>query len=181
MKIEVERRGTKNYYDEFLYVVSHTKKLKINPHKKVRKLTTSLKYYGLFVLLCIILFIIFYLYSYDVIFIFLSGMLSLLLIYTIFYFSFVTKRIKLFQKQNDKKIISINEYGIEYIDDSKNIRINWEEIAIIIINKYSICFLPKDTANAFISISVDYKDLVIKGINKYKRESLITDNGNLYR
>ncbi len=181
MKIEVNKRGTKEYYDEFLYILSNIRKIKKRPQKKVHNLTIVLKAYGIFLLVSIILLIILYYKSFDIIFIFSSGMLTLLLIYTIFYLCFVTKRINHFQERKTKIVINLTKEGITFIDDTKNIKIKWSEIDIILVNKYSISFIPKDISNIFISISTEYKDLVLKGTNKYNYNSLIIDNSNLYK
>ena len=72
-----------------------------------------------------------------------------------------------------------NEEGIKYLDDQKRISVNWSNILKIIINKYSICVLPKDT-NILISIYNGYFEELLQGLKKYHKEDLIIDNRHLY-
>lgn len=74
------------------------------------------------------------------------------------------------------KIIEINENGVEYISKEKNLKVKWKDIAYVVSNKYSICFLPKQTTNILIALSVNYKQEVINGSRKYERGLLFIDN-----
>ena len=47
MKIEVKERGSKKFYDEFLYIVSNYQKIIRNPHRKNRGLLYSVIGYGI--------------------------------------------------------------------------------------------------------------------------------------
>lgn len=56
-------------------------------------------------------------------------------------------------------------------------RLNFKDIRWIILNKYSITFLPKNKGATLIAIEIKYRDQII---NNIKDKSLIVDNSNLY-
>lgn len=181
MKIEVKERGSRAFYDEFLYVASNYKKIKKNPEKRVYRLTYSLISYEFILLLCIGLITSFYLKENDILFMFLIGMLSLLFVFVLMYAIMINKRIKAFMNDKGNKIVDINETGVEFLDDEKNIKIMWDNIDCIVVNKYSICFLPKDATNILISVNTDYKDDVEQGIDECGYSSFVVDNSDKYR
>lgn len=77
--------------------------------------------------------------------------------------------------------MDINEKYIELISNEKNIKVNFDEIERIVINRYSICFLPKQITSPMVSISTDYKNEVINELEKINHKSLVTDNSELYK
>lgn len=180
MKIEVNKPGKKEYYDEFLYIASFYKKIKKNTNKKIQRLTVYLKKYICYLLLSFILFGLFYYLTKNLIYIFSIGMLFLILIYLIIYLRNTNKMLNSLMNSNGTKFIEIDETGVEYKDSEKNVKINWKNIDFILLTKYSICFIPKEEMGIFISVSKDYKDKIFEGIKKYRKEKLIIDNENLH-
>ncbi len=180
MKIEVKERGSKSYYDEFLFVVNKYRSLLKKPNVKVSKLTVFLKQYLLLILLSIIIFIASYIFTYDILFILFTGMLSILFIFSIYYLILINKRINYLMNETGSKIININKDYVEYSDEDKSYKVKWENIKYVIINKYSICFMPYLKSEILISISTDYKDKILNAIKKYQKEKILIDNSNLY-
>ena len=93
----------------------------------------------------------------------------------------VKKRLEMYLQNKGVKIVEFNENGVEYIDDDKNIRVKWEDIKHIIINKYTITIIPKTILNGFTSIDTKYKSEVIDTLKKYDKEELLVDNSSFYR
>ena len=73
------------------------------------------------------------------------GMLGLLLILYVRYYVSVEKRIKTFMSDEGSKTIEFTGEYVGYKDDSKDIRINWDDVCCILFAKYSICFIPKNS------------------------------------
>lgn len=76
----------------------------------------------------------------------------------------------------DKKLIIEDDYVEMHIGEEQ-IRLNFKDMHWIILNKYSITFLPKIEGTKLIAIEIKYKDQVT---NNIKEKSLIVDNSNLY-
>ena len=62
-----------------------------------------------------------------------------------------------------------------------SIKLPWEAIEYIIINKYSISVLPKNFSSVFIFAEINTKDEIYKSLKKYKKLDLLIDNLNQYK
>lgn len=176
MKLEISTPGPREYYDEMLYVLSYYKKIKKNPRVKVHSLT---KYLSVFIVLLIIYIAIMFIANktfHDLLFIYLAGISSILLAYYIFVLLNANKRIKEYINNTGTKIIEINDEGVRFKDDKRDFLINWSSIHSIVINNYSICFIPEDMSNIVVSISSEYANEVLKGIKEVNKEDLAYDN-----
>jgi len=107
---------------------------------------------------------------------FVIAALFLLSIFVAGYYSAIKKSIKAYLQNDLKQVINITDKGIELKQDKNSVKINWKSIAYIVINKYSICVLPKKETDIMIALSTDYKKEFLKGIKKYKKEGLVVDN-----
>ncbi|WP_407374103.1 hypothetical protein [Methanobrevibacter sp.] len=77
---------------------------------------------------------------------------------------------------SEKKLIIDDDY-VEMVIGNEITRIAISEIQYVLLNRYSICFLPKKSSLKLIAVDIDYKDSVIQAIPD---KSLIIDNSNLY-
>lgn len=176
MKIEVNKRGSREYYDEFLYIASRYRKYQQNPKIKTHRMTRFLIFY-----LCMAVFagginLLFYFKTGDSLHLMVAGMLGLLLVLYIRYYVSVEKRIKAFMDDTGSKTIELNDEYVGYKDDSKDIRISWNDLSSILIGRYSICFIPKNQTDILISISRDYEDGIRKGLQETGKEYLVIEN-----
>lgn len=178
MKISKKMENPKEFYEEFLYITLMYSKLKKHPRKKASKITTFLINTESLVLIFVVLA---YRLDSDESFLVGAGIASLLV--WVISFTIISRQIKNFVKLNDEGTegtVEINQKEIEVMDDEKTIQIKWESIEYIIVNKYSISFIPKKDTGLFCSIGIDYKDEMIKALKKYKKEDLLIDNSDLY-
>ena len=176
MKIEVNKRGSREYYDEFMYIASRYRKFQQNPNTKTYRMTRFLAVY-----LCLALFagtinLLFYFKNKESLHLMVVGMLVLLLILYARYYVSVEKRIKAFMSDEGSKTIEFTGEYVGYKDDSKDIRISWDDVSCILFARYSICFIPKNQSDILISISREYEDKVRKGLQEADKEYLITEN-----
>lgn len=176
MKIEITKKPRKEFYDEFLFVAGNYKKIKKNPNTKARLLTNDAKKLYLISMLFFILFIPAYIKYKDTIYLFIIIIFFLLSIFSIGYYSAIKKRIQLYISTEANQVLSITDKGLELKQKNQKVHINWTSIEYIVINKYSICAIPKNPTEIMLSLSNDYKDMFLKAIKKYKKENLIIDN-----
>ena len=180
MRLEIKGTSSREYYDEFLYIVFRNRKLRKSPRRKVYQFTKYILIYMICSFFAVVLFNLFYLDTNDGVFLFLTGMLTLLLFILLIYQFTYTKKINLLMENDGVRTVEFNDVGVEYIDDDKNLRIKWEDIKYIIINQYTICILPKVVIDGFTSIDIKYKDKVIETLEKYHKEKLLVDNTGFY-
>ena len=86
------------------------------------------------------------------------------------------KRIKNYINDKGIKHVNIEKEYVEYKDDNKSFKVKFKDIKCVIMNKYSICFIPNSLNNAIISMTIEYKNDIINVLKKYKREELIINN-----
>jgi len=176
MKFEVKTRGSKEFYDEMLYIVTYCKKFIKNPKKRAWQYT---KYLCLYMLISIIMcggFTALYLMNKDWYCLVMVGAFVILFFFTLVLYITIKKRIKMYLDDKSDKTIEINEKCINYSSDTMNLKMNKEDISVIIISKNSICILPKQLNKYAISISMDYLDEFLKGASENGYDEIIVNN-----
>ena len=133
------------------------------------------------VYLCMALFagalnLLFYFKNKESLHLMVAGMLVLLLILYARYYVSVEKRIKTFMSDEGSKTIEFTDEYVGYKDDSKDIRIKWDDVSCILFARYTICFIPKNLSDILISISREYEDEVLQGLREAGRDDLIVEN-----
>lgn len=178
MEIELDKNESNNYYGEVLAVMSNYLKLVKNPKKKIRGTNTEAILLTGIALVFLVIFTALYLLNQSyTLYLYVIIIFSIALILGIIYNILIHRRIsKLKNNDLEKKLIIEDEYVEMNIGDEK-FRLNFNDMHWIILNKYSITFLPKIEGATLIAIGIRYRDQVISNI---KEKSLIVDNTNLY-
>ena len=173
MKIKIKERGPKSYYDEFIYIAYFVKNYIKNPNKRVHRMTHYLMTNIVVVVLTIIFELFFYKIYKDGFMLFVIGLLTLLLLYLVIYLVMVIKRIGIYKSDNKEVTFALEKDGLLYESEELNINLKWENIKYVIVGKYSIVFIPFSLKYLITSISIEYKDKVVEGLKKYKKEDLL--------
>ena len=179
MKINIDKVGSRNYYDELLYVANNYKKFIRKPRSKAKLQSKTIYVWVCLILAIMVGFIVLYFSERKTSHLYIVGLYMLILGCALYYLGLINKRINFYLNEDVSKVIDINKDEIGYDDTKQKMSIKWSEIAYVIISKYSICFLPKEPTNVFISISKDYLDQVLKGIEESGHSDLVIDNSNL--
>ena len=169
-----KEKDNKKYYEEFMYIASSYYIFKKRPKTKVRSLINIYRFY----------IIIFFILSIVFIFIprldYLSPIFFTLFCFGIYLFVESKYRLREYLKGEDS-LIQIDEAGIANIcADKMTVKLPWKSIEYIIINKYSICVLPKNFSAILIGIEIGSKDDVYQALKKYKKLNLLVDNSSRY-
>ena len=180
MKFKCDK-GNKSYYYEFFYITSFYKRF-INNIKLRAKNLMNLYLTTLIMSIVVVVLIVINiaLDNYDYFDIVILSIFS----YFIFAYSIYILRLKrnlnIYMNDRCSNTIEINENGIKKINDRDEILIKWDNIIYVMISKYSITFLPKEMPSILLGIPIEYKDKVIKGLEKYNKKDLLLDNSGLY-
>ena len=175
MTFNNNEKGNKKYYEEIMYISSNYYIFKKRPQTKTHSL---LKVFGLYSLLFLILLIIFLFIPSMII---LSGICFVLFLVYTYLLVETNYKLKEYMKHDDSSII-IDETGIEKKEENiTSSKLYWEAIEYIIINKHSICALPKNFAHFAIFIEIGSKETVLKALEKYNKANLLIDNSNKYK
>ena len=175
MIIQNKEKGNKKYYEEIMYISSNYYIFKKRPKTKVHSLLKVFIFYTLFFLI------------FSIVFLFIPNMYIISVIcftcFLIYGYLFIETNYKLkeFLKHNNS-LIKIDESGIENTEEKQvTTKLYWEAIEYVIINKYSICILPKNFAYFAIFINITAKKQVLEALTKYNKLDLLIDNRDKYK
>ena len=178
MKIEVKEKGSKEYYDELLYIVSNNI-LQKKHNKKIKRITTHAIQLGIISLLILIPFTVLYIIEHTPMYLIVIILFTICVILSVVYYILITRKIEYIANTNQKATLEINKEGITINAGKQYNHLDYKDIDNIIINKYSICFMSSTSQSLYTRI--EYKDKVIEALTKYKQDKLIVDNTNLYK
>ena len=181
MKFEFKERESREFYDEILFIAAHYNKLINYRNKRINKLSNYMIKNIIISIILLVLVGYYYLKTKSKFEFAMIIMLVALLLYSIYYLFVIRRRINEFVNHKGKETITINGKLIEFKDENNSFKVDWDQIAFILISKYSICFIPKTRQSAMITFGVQNKDKLIKALNKYNKENLLVDNSSRYR
>lgn len=178
MEIKIDKIGSKNYYAEVLSVMSNYKKLADNPRQKIRGITSQAIILTAVSFVFLAVFTALYLQDMsNSLYFYVVVIFAAAFVLGIVYYLMINRRISQLKDVDlDKKLIIESDYVEMVIGDEKT-RLEMSEIQYVIINRYSISFLPKNADSKMIAIDRNYRDLVVKEIAD---KNLIVDNSDLY-
>ena len=180
MKLEFVEKEEKKYYDELYYISYKYSELVKKPNKRVDGMTSYLLKYDILLFLTAVLVGISNTNKDSIGFI-LLGMTILMFINYFYYIIIYNKRIKAMLNKNNNILIKINDNGIDYNDNYVERKQQWDDIKYIIVNKYTLSFIPKDIAGLIINVPKKYKKEINESLKKYNKEYLLVDNTKLYK
>ena len=173
MKIDIDNAGTKDYYDEFLFIVNNRKKICSNLNAKVYKLSYVACRYLAISFIIFLIFLFSYLKFNKVLHLCITILFLCLIILSIIYLLLIRKRINLLLNSFSKTTLTIEKEYILVQSNEQEYKLNFNEVKGIIIGNYTISFIPKDMKKKFITIRIEYKDEILKTLEKYKKDNLI--------
>lgn len=179
MKFEYDKRESKEFYEEVLFILYRYREIKRKPNKKAKSLIKDLTFYEVLGIIAIILEIISYIMYKNIMFIVFTGMVLFIFIFLLVLLINSKKHVELLMNIKGKITVEIEKNNIIYNDGTKKYEISWKEISNVIFNKYSITFLPNTLNSVIISIPIKEKDNIISLLKKYKKEELIIDRRKL--
>ena len=174
MTIVSKEKDNKKYYEEFMYIASNYYIFKKRPKTKVHSLINMYKFYVITFLILSIAFL-FIPQFYE-----LSALLCAFFAFYLYLYFESKYRLREYLKYGDS-LIKIDEEGIENICDNKmTVKLPWDAIELIIINKYTICVLPRNFSAVLIGIEIGAKDDICTALKNYKKLNLLVDNSDKY-
>ena len=158
--------------------MSNYGKLVKNPRQKIRGLHKQAMMLTGIALVFLLVFSILYamdmsytLYFYIII------IFAVALVLGIIYNILINRRISQLKNPGaDKRLVIENDH-VELSIDSEKTRLLISEIQYILINNYSIAFLPQNINSKMIAVNVAHKNEILNSINE---KNIIIDNSDLY-
>ena len=181
MEIVVNKRGPKEYYEEFLYILYEYRRFLKNPKTKANSFSKSMIFNIVLGAIGLVLMMVSYVVFKDTIFMIFIIALVFVLVFTILIYLQGKKRLKDLMNDEKEKIIKIDEEGITYKDAEKLYQISWNKIKYVLVNQYTVAFFPSTVDTLIISVSNEYLDDILKGIEEVNKKELVVDNRSLYK
>lgn len=181
MKLEIENRESKYFYDEVYFIVNNINKFIKRPKKKTYYLTKYLIFFDIYLIIASLMFILFLFMTKDTFYLVLIFLFIAASIFVFRIYKNTVKRIVMNMLEPGTKYINIDEEKIQFEDDKKILKVKWDNVSSIIINRASICILPKTLSDAIVTIGMDYKEELLKYLKKIKKDNFVVDNSNLYK
>lgn len=173
MRFEITEKGSRDFYEEVLYLSLIRKDVLKNKKYKMYKVCDYFKRYIIFAGMSILLMFIFYIMFKNGLFLMLAGMMLLVLAYEILSMNSVNRYINAALSEDANRAVEINEDGVFYADGNKDLRLSWDAIHSVVIGKYSISFFPKNETDYIISLESKYKDSVSDCVKQYGKADLL--------
>lgn len=178
MEIRISNDNSRNYYNEVLGVMSNYKELIENPKQKIQGLTRQATILTGISIAFLAIFSILYLNDasnmlYMIVVIIFAATVAL----GIIYYLLINRRINSIRNgSSDKRLIIEDDY-VKMIVDGDRTSLVMSDIQYVLMNKHSICFLPRTENTKMIAVNIIYKDSVLDALND---KSIIIDNTGLY-
>ena len=178
MRIEIKDRGPKEFYDEFMYVAANFRKFRSNPEAKARLQTVVYSRYAVLAFAVILVMVCMYFLHHEGIFLLLSGMMLICFILLAVLVASMKKRINLMMSEKGVKTVEIDEKGVKYESEAQTLKIRWDDITAVIINRHSIIFMPRTEIQFMISVYTAFREEILSGIRDAGHMDLVVDNTN---
>ena len=167
------------YYNEVLAIVSNYKKLADNPRQKIKGLNRQAITLTVISVAFLVVFSFLYLQNRsNTLYLIVVVIFAIAFVLGIIYNILIRRRIsKLKNRDSDRKLVIEDDY-VELTVGNEKSRLEISEIQYVLINRYSISFIPNKANSTSIAIGISYREDVL---NSFARKELIVDNSSLYQ
>ena len=179
MEIEINKIESDAYYNEVLAIVSNYKKLVKNPRQKIKGVNRQAITLTVISVAFLVVFSFLYLQNRsNTLYLIVVAIFAIAFVLGIIYNVLIRRRIsKLKNRGSDRKLVIEEDY-VELTVGNEKSRLEMSEIQYVLINKYSISFIPNKANSTLIAIGISYREDVL---NNFARKELIVDNSILYQ
>ena len=179
MEIEMNKIESDAYYNEVLAIVSNYKKLVDNPRQKIKGLNRQAITLTVISVAFLVVFSVLYLQNRsNTLYLIVVAIFAVAFVLGIIYNVLIRRRISKFKNKGSDRKLVIEEDYVELTVGNEKSRLEMSEIQYVLINKYSISFIPNKPNSTLIAIGISYKEDVL---NNFSHKELIVDNSSLYQ
>ena len=179
MEIEMNKIESDAYYNEVLAIVSNYKKLVDNPRQKIKGLNRQAITLTVISVAFLVVFSVLYLQNRsNTLYLIVVAIFAVAFVLGIIYNVLIRRRISKFKNKGSDRKLVIEEDYVELTVGNEKSRLEMSEIQYVLINKYSISFIPNKPNSTLIAIGIRYREDVL---NNFSHKELIVDNSSLYQ
>ena len=179
MEIEINKIESDAYYNEVLAIVSNYKKLVKNPRQKIKGVNRQAITLTVISVAFLVVFSFLYLQNRsNTLYLIVVAIFAIAFVLGIIYNVLIRRRISKLKNRGSDRKLEIEEDYVELTVGNEKSRLEMSEIQYVLINKYSISFIPNKANSTLIAIGISYREDVL---NNFARKELIVDNSILYQ
>ena len=176
MRIQVNEKGPKSYYNEVSYIKLNYSKVLDHPERPARTVTSYVLTRVIGFLVVVLVAFYLYMTTKDIIYAALSVAMVIAEIAIILSLVNGIRKMNSLMAEDGPHEIEVDEEGIRSTKNGETNELKWDDILCIAINKHSIAVLPKETRLYGIYVNMKYKDQMIQAIRSAGRYYMIEDN-----
>ena len=179
MEIEMNKIESDAYYNEVLAIISNYKNLVENPRQKIKGLNRQAVTLTVIALAFLVIFLALYLQNRsNSLYLIVVAIFAIAFVLGIIYNVLIRRRISKLKNRGFVRKLVIEDDYVELTVGNEKSRLEMSEIQYVLINKYSISFIPNKVNLTLISIGISYREDVL---NNFSHKELIIDNSSLYQ
>lgn len=179
MEIEMNKIESDAYYNEVLAIISNYKNLVENPRQKIKGLNRQAITLTVISVAFLVVFSVLYLQNRsNTLYLIVVAIFAVAFVLGIIYNVLIRRRISKFKNKGSNRKLVIEDDYVELTVGNEKSRLEMSEIQYVLINKYSISFIPNKANSTLIAIGIRYREDVL---NNFSHKELIVDNSSLYQ
>ena len=176
MKIQIDEKGTRGYYDEITYIKLNYSKVLDNPVRPAKTMTGYVATRAIGFLVVVIAAVYLYFNTKDIIYAAISVAMVIAEIAIISSLINGINKMNSLMREDGPRVIEVDDEGIRSIQGDDTIELKWDDITCIAINKHSIAVLPKETRMYGIYADLRYRSELEQAIRATGHFYMIEDN-----
>jgi len=180
LKFKITERGSREFYEEYYYVAANYSKIKNNPGKKVSSILKNNIVYFISTGLFVIIMFMYFVFEKDYVCFTIGTVLLFALLLFIRMDQSIRRAINALMNYEGTKEITISKSKVTYKDKNKEIGFAMDQVSWVVINKYSICFIPSQRNGALVAMPIEYKKDIVDFLKEEKLDDLLVDNSDKY-
>ena len=175
MTIEINEKGSREFYKETVNAVSQYNRLKKDPPRKLKDYFRSFRIY---IILCSALLVInalmWIFWGTDQFTIAVAALMIICIVMSAAFLHGMNKLQNSMMSDDRTSVLTLDESGVELNKgDSQIIRSSWDNIVFVRVFSECICFFPKDRSGIVISVDRKYQDRIVPYIESLPSDVMI--------
>ena len=176
MRIEINEKGSRAYYNEIAYIKLYFSKVLDHPERPAKTVTSYVMTRVIGFLIVVLVAFYLYLTTKDFIYAVISIAMVVAEIAIILSLLNGIRKINSLMAEDGPKVVEVDEEGVRCIQGEEVTELKWDDVLCIAVNKHSIAVLPKVTSQYGIYVNLKYKDEMLQAVRSSGHFYLIEDN-----
>ena len=175
MKIEINEKGSKEFYKETVNAVSQYNRLKKDPKRKLKDYFRTFRIYIILSSVMLVINALMWIFwGTDQFTIAVAALMIICIAMSAAFLHSMNKLQNSMMSDGSTSVLTIYESGVELNKgDLQIIKSSWDNLAFVRVFSESLCFFPKDRSGIVISVDRKYQDRIVPYIESLPVDVMI--------